>query len=281
MKTSSLSVVRRSCSCSKIYDYQNSVRYWRPFGNRIRNEARGVEERPVSSTSTKPAWPRLSYGLIIALGLCLVCPAFAEQRDRKADGKPEEKIDDRKMDDRMQAEANLPIYHGPLKASHANGLDKNQSETKLLPLRQPQIRSPRVATVPLRSKTAEAPTELSKSTLPGVSNERSLSKLDSLAQTQDKARQRVLYGFKQNEIRTTSPQPVLSEGQKSPVAKPVAITSLQTAINKTPILPSNAAIWVRNASVPHRGPNPAPPPLGGPATVKPIGLNGAEMKRRP
>jgi hypothetical protein len=274
MKTSTLFVVRRSCS--KIYGYQRSVQYRRLLKKRLWDKPSVVQERPISSTRTKSTWPRLRYRLIIALALCLVCPAIAEPPDHKPDNKPEGK-----KDDRFPAEANLPIYHVPLKAIRANSVGKSRSETKLLPLRQPQFGSPRLATAPFRSKTAETEIGMGKSALPAVSNERSLSKLDSLAQTQDKTRQRALYGFKPNDSHPSSLLPVISAESKGSVAKPVVVAAPQIAINKAPVLPINATILVKSESVPHRGPAPGPASLGGPATTKHTGLNGAEMKLRP
>jgi hypothetical protein len=182
----------------------------------------------------------------------------------------------------MEEEANLPVYHMPLKEVHSSGLTKNQRETKLLPLRQLQSKSTRPATAPGRSKTVEPGSPLAKSKRPDPSTPKNLAKLDSLVQTQDKARQRALYGFKQDETRPTSPQLVLAEQQKNFFEKPVVVHPVvpppQTHINKTPILPVNAAVWTRNDPVPHRGPGTYS--LGGPANVRNNAISGTDVKIR-
>lgn len=226
-----------------------------------------------SCSSTMLIWARLSRPLLISLGFCITCPAFAERPAPKAD---------HKVDRRMEEEANLPIYHMPLKGVHASGLSKNQSETKLLPLRQPQTKSTRLATAPGRSKTGEPESPLVKSRRLDSSNPKTLAKLDSLVQTQDKARQRALYGFKQEETRPTSSRPVLAQAQKNSIEKPVVVPPVvpppQTPVNRTPILPANAAIWTRNNSMPHRGPGTSS--LGGPANIRNTGISGTDVKIR-
>jgi hypothetical protein len=273
MKLSWLFFVCRSCS--KISGRQNRIQYCDVLNNRIFVQLDVVYPLTVLRTSTLGMRRRLNYAVLFALGLSLSLPVFAEQPNRKANSKGDDK-----EESRIEEEANLPIYHVPLRGIHAGSLAKSQSETKLLSPRRPQIRSPRLAMAPaFRFKNAEKQTELGKSTQPGVSNERSLSELDSLARTQDRSRQRVLYGFKQDEIHPTSPQPVLTPEPKNPIVKPVVVIVPPTAINKTPILPNNATIWVRNDSVPHRGPGPIS--LGGPASGKHTGIDGTEMKHRP
>jgi hypothetical protein len=213
-------------------------------------------------------------------------PAFAERPDPKADAKADDKADRQ-----MEEEANLPIYHMPLKGVHSIGLSKNQSEAKLLPLRQPQTKSTRLATAPGLSKTGETRSASTKSRRLDSATPKTVAKLDSLAQTQDKARQRALYGFKQDngfkenngveqdETHTTSSQPVLAQAQKNSVEKPAVVPPPQTPVNKTPILPANAAIWTRNDSVPHRGPGTSS--LGGPANIRTTGISGTDVKIRP
>ena len=231
-----------------------------------------------SCSSTMLIWARLSRPLLISLGFCLTCPAFAERPAPRADDKADDKVDRR-----MEEEANLPIYHMPLKGVYASGLSKNQSETKLLPLRQPQNKSTWSATAPGRSKTGEPESPLAKSRRLDSSNPKALTKLDSLVQTQDKARQRALFGFKQDETHTTPSQPVLAQEQRNSIEKPgvvsPAVPPPQTTVKKTPILPANAAIWTRNDSVPHRGPGTSS--LGGPANIRNTGLSGTDMKIRP
>ena len=230
-----------------------------------------------SCSSTMLIWARLSRPLLISLGFCLTCPAFAERPAPRANDKADDKVHRR-----MEEEANLPIYHMPLKGVHASGLSKNQSETKLLPLR-PQNKSTRLATAPGRSKTGEPESPLAKSRRLDSANPKALAKLDSLVQTQDKARQRALYGFKQDETHTASPQLVLAEQQKNSLEKPVVVHPMvpppQTLINKTPILPANAAIRTRNDSLPHRGSGTSS--LGGPANVRNTGISGTDVKIRP
>ena len=223
-------------------------------------------------------WKRLGQAAFFCLGFCLTCPAFAERPAPRADDKADDKVDRR-----MEEEANLPIYHMPLKGVHASGLSKNQSETKLLPLRQPQSKSSRLATAPGRAKTDETRSASAKLSRLDSSTPKTLTKLDSLVQTQDKARQHALYGFKPDETRPTSPQLVLAEQQKTSLAKPVVVHPVvpppQIPINKAPILPVNAAIRCRNDSVPHRGPGTSS--LGGPANVRTTGISGSDVKIRP
>jgi hypothetical protein len=231
-----------------------------------------------SCSSTMLIWARLSRPLLISLGFCLTCPAFAERPAPRADDKADDKVDRR-----MEEEANLPIYHMPLKGVHASGLSKNQSETKLLPLRQPQSKSSRLATAPGRAKTDETRSASAKLSRLDSSTPKTLAKLDSLVQTQDKARQRALYGLKQDETHTTLSQPVLGQEQRNSIEKPVVVSPAvpppQTTVQKTPILPANAAIWTRNDSVPHRGPGASS--LGGPATIRNTGITGTGVKIRP
>jgi hypothetical protein len=231
-----------------------------------------------SCSSTMLIWARLSRLLLISIGFCLTCPAFAERPAPRADDKADDKVDRR-----MEEEANLPIYHMPLKGVHASGLSKNQSETKLLPLRQPQSKSSRLATAPGRAKIDETRSASAKLSRLDSSTPKTLAKLDSLVQTQDKARQRAVYGFKPDEPRRTSPQLVLAEQQKTSLAKPIVVHPVvpppQIPINKAPILPVNAAIRTRNDLVPHRGPGTSS--LGGPANVRTTGISGSDMKIRP
>ena len=232
----------------------------------------------VSRTRTSTMWKRLGQAAFFCLGFCLTCPAFAERPAPRADDKADDKVDRR-----MEEEANLPIYHMPLKGVHASGLSKNQSETKLLPLRQSQNKSTWPATAPGRSKTGEPESPLARSRRLDSSNPKTLAKLDSLVQTQDKARQRALYGFKQDENHMTSSQPLLAQEQKNSIEKPVVVSPAvpppQTTVKKKPILPANAAIWTRNDSVPHRGPGTSS--LGGPANIRNTGISGTDMKTRP
>jgi hypothetical protein len=230
----------------------------------------GTTNVPRTRTTTRTTWKRLGQAAFFFLGLCFINPAFAERLAPKADDK---------VDRRMEEEANLPIYHMPLKEVHASGLSKNQSETKLLPLRQPQNKSTRLATAPGRSKTGEPVSPLAKARRLDSSNPKTLAKLDSLVQTQDKARQRALYGFKQDETHTTLSQPALAQEAKKSIEHPVVVPPPQTTVKKIPILPANAGIWTRNDSVPHRGPGTSS--LGGPASIRNTGISGTGVKIRP
>jgi hypothetical protein len=274
MNRNLLFFVRRSCSCSSKMDgRRENVQCRHAPDDRIDNQANARAHRAVSSTSTISVWLRLSRSVLIGLGLYFISPAFAEKPDPKAHDKADDKVDRR-----MEEEANLPIYHMPLKGVHSSGLSKNQSDTKPLPLRRPQTKSSRPATVSDRSKAGDKQ-PLAKSTGLDSSQPKIMTKLDSLAQTQDKARQRVLYGFKQDETHMTPSQPVLAEEQKNSIAKPVVSPPPQTPTNKTMFLPANAAIWTRNDSVPHRGSGTSS--LGGPANVRNTGISGSDVKIRP
>jgi hypothetical protein len=229
-------------------------------------------------------WKLLGPAAFIGLGLSLSAPTFAEEGKPKADEKDNEKVERR-----IEAEANLPVFHQPSKGIHSSSLSKSEGETKGSLLHQPQAKSPGVTTMHRPSQTYEGQQELRKSsTRLSSSNSKVLAKLDSLAQTQDKVRQRTLYGFKADKnAGTTRSQPAPlttpSAVEKVPTEKPVVVSSPQnslpqTAISKTPILPNNVANWTRNDSVPHRGPGTAS--LGGPANLKNTGINGTEMKIR-
>jgi hypothetical protein len=211
----------------------------------------------------------LGQAAFIGLGLYLSAPTFAEEGKPKADDK-----DNDKVERRIEAEANLPVFHQPSKGLHSSSLSK--SEGGVTSLHRP-------------SQTFEGQQELRKSsTRLSSSNSKGLAKLDSLAQTQDKVRQRTLYGFKADKNAGTTPsQPAPlttpSAVEKVPTEKPVVVSSPQNSppqrpLTQTPILPNNVADWTRNDSVPHRAPGTAS--LGGPANLKNTGINGTEMKIR-
>jgi len=224
------------------------------------------------SPRTTSVHTRLGRAVFIIVGLSL-SSALAEQRDRKIDDEA-----DRKADRRIEAEVNLPIYQSPLKSIHPNSVGKHSGGSRLLPQRQSYTELVRSVGERASSKTdQDQQTKFAKSTRPGASNSSVLSKLDSLTQTQDKARQHVLYSLKAENIPTV-PYPVLSQVQKSSTEKPMVVSPSQTPVNLTPILPNNVANWTRNDSVPHRGPGTAS--LGGPANLKNTGINGTEMKNR-
>jgi hypothetical protein len=222
---------------------------------------------------------RLGQAAVLGLGLFFARPAFAEGQDLKADGKGKDK---EKAEAQMEAEANLPIYHIPLKAIRSNSVGGNRGETRLTFFRQVQTKPfpPGVGHSSLVTRRAQSgtsrPAELS------ALHSKILANLDSLARTQDKERQRALYGFKADEKKAPAPtQPALTELEKGsePQAKPVLVSTPQVTTNKTPMVRENAAIWTRNDSVPHRGVGSST--LGGPANVRTAGISGTEVKIRP
>jgi hypothetical protein len=215
----------------------------------------------------------LGHAASIILSLCLSSPVLAKPREPKADYKAADRADHA-----IEAEANLPIYHSPLKSVRPNSIRIQPGESKLLPLHRSQPKSLNSPSEHGWSKTGEdQPIKFSKPTRPISSNSSLPSKLDSLAQTQDKARQHVLYGLT-DENHPSAFRPVLPAAQKGSIEKPAVIYQPSTAINKTPSLPNNSTIWTKNDSLPHRGPGTAS--IGGPASVKNPGINGTEMKIR-
>jgi hypothetical protein len=248
---------------------------------------------PSVSAGTISIWLGLSQALIFVLGLAVPSVGLAEQQDPKADDMSKREI---------EAEANLPIYHLPLKAIHPNIISKNQGETTLLTLQQPTAKSPLPLIMHRPSTSQGTKPELRKSTPTSSSDSNPLAKFDSLAQTQDKTRQRARYGFSNDDGTGAFPsRTVTPEAQRGSVEKPVSVYTPQNGVKKAMTLPNNAAIWTRNEAVPHRGPGPAflggppitkstginrtrslgPAFLGGPPSTKNTGINGTGMKTRP
>jgi hypothetical protein len=236
------------------------------------------------ATRTRIRWELLGQAAFIGLGIYLSASTFAEEVKPKADDK-----DNDKVERRIEAEANLPGFYQPIKGLHANSLSKSAGETRGSLLPQPQARFPRLTPMHRPSQTNNGQPELRPSTRLSSSNSKVLAKLDSLAQTQDKVRQRTLYGFKADKNAGTTPsQPAPlttpSALEKVSTEKPVVVSTPQnslpqTAITKIPISPNNTAIWTKNDSMPHRGIGSST--LGGPANGKNTGINGTEMKIRP
>jgi hypothetical protein len=241
--------------------------------NRIEEHSDTLGTTRLSRTTMMWTCTPLRHAASIILSLYLSSPVFAEPREPKADDKAADRAHHA-----IEAEANLPIYHSPLKTVRPNSIRIKPGESKLLPLHRSQTKSLHSPSEHSHSNTDEGqPIKFSKPTRPISSNSSVPSKLDSLAQTQDKARQHVLYGLT-GENHPSAFRPVLPEAQKGSIEKPVVISPPPTAINKTPSLPNNSAIWTKNDSLPHRGPGTAS--IGGPASVKNPGINGTEMKIR-
>gem|GEM_PF-5007449 len=212
-------------------------------------------------------------GAAVALGLFLAWPAFAEGSDRKVEDK------DKDVSDRlMEAEANLPIYHLPVKSLISRNIGRRQDETQLTPLRQSRTKPSLAGTQHAPSLTRKVERESGKPATLSFEHSKVLTNVDSLARTQDKERQRALFGIKveQNQEVPAS-QPALSESEK--VASPAVAPAPQPNINKAPVLQNNATIWTRNDSVPHRGTGTSS--LGGPANIRNIGISGTDVKIRP
>jgi hypothetical protein len=248
---------------------------------------------PSASARTISTWLGMSQALIFVLGLAVPSVGLAEQKDPKADDMSKREI---------EAEANLPIYHLPLRALHAKGISREQGEKTPLTLQQPTAKSP-LPLIVHRPPTAQGTKpELRKSTPTNPSDSNPLAKFDSLAQTQDKARQRARYGFSNDEGTAALPsQAVTPEALRGSVEKSVSVYTPQNGVKKATTLPNNAAIWTRNDPVPHRGPGPAflggapstkntgingtrspgPAFLGGPPSTKDTRIDGTGMKTRP
>jgi hypothetical protein len=214
--------------------------------------------------------------LILGFGLSVPLALLAEPPDPKAD---------KSSESRFEAEANLPIYHRPVKSI---ALSKNQNAKNPVGFPELQPNSPKPTLVPgpamaegIATRRRQAKLSDSFKVAPVSSKPLIPPDLDSLAQSQDKARQAARFGDGQT-LKMMALRLAPIESEKTLPPKPVIGNSPETNLkNPFPQSPAgNPVLGIRNDSVPHRGPGPAS--ISGTTNVsaKNGGINGTGMARR-